>query len=365
VASGLGLWHSGLSTDQQRLIRTTAQGWSANSRRAFLGAVHIWADWCAHRGIPVLVATGQDAARFVRELAGLAPRPGPQAWWPAPRRIASLEAYLVHIRTAYRLLGHDSPTLHDQVRADMKVARKQLGVKQRQSVGLRYKGEVAELSDPALGISIVNLLKACGPDWQGLRDAALLQVAYDTACRSSELVAMRIEQLSFDADGSGTVDIPRAKTDQEAQGSYRYLSAASCTAIRRWTDRGKLGGYGPLFRPVKLDFDGAPIAIPGRALHVNSVLPILRTIVKRAQTMGVLGLTDGEVRDWLKRAGSHSFRVGKLQEHIAAGDELGAICQSYNIKDVRTVLRYGARLATKSGAAARLAQKIKGDECEQ
>lgn len=38
-----------------------------------------------------------------------------------------------------------------------------------------------------------------------VRDAALLRVGYETMLRRSELVALQIEQLSLEADGSGTV----------------------------------------------------------------------------------------------------------------------------------------------------------------
>jgi integrase len=358
VAAGLLHWQTDLSDDQQRLMRTIAKGWAPNTRRAFLSAVKIWEEWCMKRSVPVRAATEQNVAQFVRELARLEHPSARGEWFPAQRKIASIETYLVHLKTAYILLGQSSPTAGAQVRADLKVARKQQGSRQRQAAGLRYKGEVADFGDPAIGISIANLLKGCGKDWVGLRDAALLQVGYDTACRRSELTAMRIDHLTFDADGSGCIEIPSSKTDQTGQGSYRYLSPASCAALQAWIARGKLGGFGPIFRPIKTDFSGEPISIPGRALHANSITHVLKAIVLRAQSQGHLGLTDGEVRDWLKRASSHSFRVGKLQEHIAAETEATATAQAYAIKDLRTLTRYGARLLAKSGAAARLAEKL-------
>jgi hypothetical protein len=60
-------------------------------------------------------------------------------------------------------------------------------------------------------------------------------------------------------------------------------------------------------------------------------------------------------------ASSHSFRVGKLQGHIGPGNDIGPIAQAYAIKDPRTVMRYGTRLRAKSGAAARLAEKMVGE----
>jgi integrase len=214
------------------------------------------------------------------------------------------------------------------------------------------------LSDPPTGICLLNLLKACGRDWIGLRDAALLRVAYDTACRRSELVALRVEHFSREADGSGLLLIPSSKTDQEGQGSTRYLWPETVAAIQRWIEGAKLGGQGPLFRRVMTDFEGNPIQIPTTALNADSISDILSRAVWRAQRKGVLGLADSEVRAWLKAASSHSFRVGKIQDHIAAGDSETPIAQAYAMRDPKTVRRYGARLAPRSGVVAKLREKV-------
>ena len=59
---------------------------------------------------------------------------------------------------------------------------------------------------------------------KGLRDRALLSVAYDSLCRRSELVAANVEHVELMSDGSGILFLPRSKTDQEGQGAYRYLA---------------------------------------------------------------------------------------------------------------------------------------------
>ena len=55
---------------------------------------------------------------------------------------------------------------------------------------------------------------------------------------------------------------------------------------------------------------------------------------------------------------SHSIRVGVAQDNFAAGESLPAIMQAYRWRDAKTVMRYGAKLATKSGASARLAKRF-------
>ena len=63
------------------------------------------------------------------------------------------------------------------------------------------------------------------------RDRALVTVAYDTLCRSEELVSIDIEHLHFESDGSATVLIARSKTDQEGEGATAYLAPATVRQV--------------------------------------------------------------------------------------------------------------------------------------
>ena len=69
-------------------------------------------------------------------------------------------------------------------------------------------------------------------------------------------------------------------------------------------------------------------------------------------------MSEAERDRWLKAVSSHSIRVGVAQDNFAAGEGLPAIMQAYRCRDARTVMRYGARLAVKSGTCARLARRF-------
>src|SRR3546814_16048746 len=69
-------------------------------------------------------------------------------------------------------------------------------------------------------------------------------------------------------------------------------------------------------------------------------------------------MSEAELERWVKAVSSHSIRVGVAQDNFAADESLPAIMQAYRWRDPRTVLRYGKKLAAKSGAGARMAARV-------
>jgi hypothetical protein len=72
-------------------------------------------------------------------------------------------------------------------------------------------------------------------------------------------------------------------------------------------------------------------------------------------------MSEAELERWVAAVSSHSIRVGVAQDNFAAGESLPAIMQAYRWRDPKTVMRYGAKLAAKSGASARLAKRFGGE----
>lgn len=106
-------------------------------------------------------------------------------------------------------------------------------------------------------------------------------------------------------------------------------------------------------------FDGSVKAIGGEPLHPNSITLIYKRLIRGAWEKGLLGqMGEAALERWLKSVSSHSIRVGVAQDNFATGEGLPAIMQAYRWRDARTVLRYGAKLAAKSGASARLAKRF-------
>lgn len=337
----------------EALLSAAMRGWSRNTRRAFRSDLVLWGQWCRRHGFTACEATAGEVAAWVRMLAGI------DASDEKPRAMATIERYLVHIGWAYRMAGLPDPTAGPLVKFERKAARKHLGVRQRQARGIRFKGDIADLDSPASGVCLAHLIKACRRDALGLRDAALLRIAYDTGARRSELVAIDVAHVEGpDAEGVGILHIPVSKTDQTKEGAEAYLSPVTMAAIDRWRQVGGIG-KGPLLRRVTTHFDGSIDRIGSERLHPNSIGLIYKRLIRCAWEKRLLGeMSEAELKRWLKAVSSHSIRVGVAQDNFAAGEGLPAIMQAYRWRDARTVMRYGARLATKSGASARLAKRF-------
>ena len=346
-----------------RLIEAAVRAWSTNTIRAFRSDLTLWDAWCRRHGLAADAATADTVAAYVRALTGQdseSARGGGKGGAILKRRsAATIARYLVHIGWAYRMAGLDDPTKAPLVKFEVKAARKSVGVKQRQARGLRYKGEVEDLDGPAAGVCLAHLLKACRRDWLGLRDQALLRIAYDSGCRRSELVGIQVDDIEHaGTDGSGLLTIARSKTDREGEGALAYLSPATMRVIAAWKKAADIR-EGPLLRRVEVHFDGSVRSIGARALHANSITLIYRRLIRAAHEKKLLGpMSAAELARWLKAVSSHSIRVGVAQDNFAAGETLPAIMQAYRWKDPKTVLRYGAKLAAKSGAGARIAKRF-------
>jgi len=341
-----------------QLVAAAVRAWSPNTVRAFLSDLKLWDGWCRRLRLAPGAATPDAVAAYIRALSG---QDGSRVAADMPlRAAATIARYLVNIGWAYRMAGRDDPTAAPLVRLEHKAARKLLGTRQRQARALRFKGDVSDLDAPASGVSLAILLKATRRDLLGARDRALLLVAYDTGCRRSELTAIRLNEIDGpDADGAGTLEIGRSKTDQEGQGALAYLSPTTMRAIATWRVQARLD-RGPLFRRVDTHFDGSIRGVGEGALHPGTITLIYKRLVRRAFDKKLLGpMSEAELERWVAAISSHSIRVGVAQDNFAAGESLPAIMQAYRWRDPKTVMRYGAKLAAKSGASARMAARFR------
>lgn len=183
-------------------------------------------------------------------------------------------------------------------------------------------------------VDAVARLAAAEGTLLGLRDAALLRLGSDAFLRISELAAVEVEHLETGEDGSGSLRLPRSKTDQDGEGKTLYVCRATMAAIGAWREASGVSS-GPLFRGVSRDGTG----VSATALSESSVPKVIR---RRARAAGIEGRMSG-----------HSLRVGSAQSLVARGASTAELMQAGRWTDERTAIRYAANELAANGAVAR------------
>ena len=198
-----------------------------------------------------LPATPEIVADYLDARAGLGARP------------ASLGRYKASIAKIHQLLDLKDPTQAELVKLRLRAIRREKGSAQAQARPLRFKGPVKDVDR---GINVRALLEACTDVLPGLRDRALLSVAYDTGLRASELVAVKVDHVLDALDPEARLlAIHRSNGDPDGEGATAYRSPRSVRAIATWTEAAGIAD-GPLFRRVQVRRYKARPAEKGRRI---------------------------------------------------------------------------------------------------
>lgn len=78
------------------------------------------------------------------------------------------------------------------------------------------------------------MLDATTNNLRGVRDRALLLLAYDSMCRRSELVCLKISDIHINSESDVAemkIRLRKSKTDQEWQGRWIFPTKRSTEAI--------------------------------------------------------------------------------------------------------------------------------------
>ena len=366
----------------EALIAAYQRASSHHSIRALKSDIEAFDLWCSRMNRIALPATAETVADYLDARAGKGSRP------------ASLSRYKASIAKIHQLLDLKDPTQAELVKLRLRAIRREKGTAQAQARPLRFKGPVKDVErDKPRGINVRALLEACTDDLPGLRDRALLSVAYDSGLRASELVATAVEHILEALDPEARLlTIPRSKGDKEGEGATAFLSPRSVRAIVAWTEAAGIS-EGPLFRRVQVRrykaqpaMKGRPIdsissrerwdlrktlpraAVPARveydvgaaALHPGSIGPIWRVIIQRAFDSDALpDLTKDDLVRLLKGISAHSTRVGLNQDLFVVGEDLAGIMDALRWKSPRMPLTYNRNLAAEAGAVGRLMERMK------
>ncbi|MGH7078277.1 MAG: tyrosine-type recombinase/integrase, partial [Acetobacteraceae bacterium] len=170
------------------------------------------------------------------------------------------------------------------------------------------------------------------------RDAALISVAYETQLRRSTMVALNVEHVRFEPDGTSTVFIGKSKEDQEGKGRLKALSADTTRRLRHWL---ALAGItqGALFRST-------PHAKQPDLSRRLTDRDLARAYQRRAAAIGLKADISG-----------HSTRIGAAQDMLEAGFTGAEIMQQVGWRSERQLARYTERMQAKRAAMPRFLKR--------
>jgi integrase len=177
---------------------------------------------------------------------------------------------------------------------------------------------------PATHDLVAAMLATCGSDLRGLRDRALLVFGFASAMRRSELVELRVEDLTETAEGYRVL-IRRSKTDQEGAGQAiavpRGYRLKPVEALQAWLAAAEISA-GPVFR--RIDAQGR---VTGEPLTAHSVA--LR--VKRRALLAGLDPT---------QLSGHSLRSGFITSAARHGASIWKLVDQSRHRSMDTLRGY-------------------------
>jgi site-specific recombinase XerD len=247
-----------------------------------------------------------------------------------PRSVATVERYLSTIAHAHTLTDLPDPTKTAQVKGAYRHLARDRPSSQPK----------AALRGSHIAYALEHL-KTKNPSWD-LRARALLAVAYCTMARRAELVALRVEDLSFNAEsGDGVALIRNTKAGREES---RYLSREAVTWLRAWLDPAEIK-QGTVFRRFT----------PAGTVGQTAIAP--QEVARIIQRVGDLlnAERDPTAPVWPKdHLAAHSTRIGAAHDLATNGIDLTSIMHSGGWNDPKMPRYYTRELAAHESGMARM-----------
>lgn len=281
----------------EKILDLLTGAYSENTLRAYRSDFAAFERFCAANGYGPFPACEESIAAWVAALAEERKRP------------ATIKRYVTSIGLLHDYGRFQNPTKGIEVKLALRRASRALGTQQRQAAPINR--ELLEA-----------MLATCSSDIHGLRDRLLLNLAYDTARRRSELTSLLIDDIEHGEAQPARLLLRRSKTDGYGRGLYLQISQNTAEALHCWLGKSGLN-TGPILRGIK----GSVIQ---PSMHPSQIARVLK---KRA---GLTGLEQEKV----KLISGHSTRVGHAQDLLLSGASLPQIMIRGRWSKLETAMRY-------------------------
>jgi len=293
------------ANEQLKALMQHLEGaYAPNTLRAYRADMQEFIHFCENHALPALPASSATVAKFLMSTLSQG------------IKTATIRRKVSSISAIYRLSSLSDPTKHPEVTITVRKISRQLGTRFDQAY-------------PVTKVILDKLLAECSQDLRGLRDRALLMLAYDCIRRRSELVSLRVEDMEWLSDDGVSVLLRKSKTDQHGNGQWIHLSTPATKAVQDWLEAAQIQD-GFILRGVHPNGSITP------SLCESRVPRIYKTLAKRAQ------LSERIVQS----ISGHSMRVGGAQDLLVQGASLPQIMVKGGWAKTDTVMRYVERVRT-------------------
>lgn len=290
--------------DLERLIAHIEGAYAPNTLRAYKADMLEFIDYCEKIGTGALPSSPPTVSDFLMQSVGQGLKTS-----TVRRKAASISAI-------HRLSSLDDPTKHAEVKITLRKISRQLGCRFEQAY-------------PVNRTVLDQLIKACSQDLRGLRNKALLLLAYDSLRRRSELVSLRLHDIDWLPNQTCSVLLRKSKTDQQGTGKWIHLSAETTLTFRKWISESNIvDGY--LLRGIHPGGEITP------SLCESRIPRIYKSLAKRAHLS----------EEAISGISGHSMRVGRAQDLMVQGASLPQIMVIGGWAKTDTVMRYVERIRT-------------------
>lgn len=280
-----------------------------NTLRSYRSALqHFESEWGG-----LLPASADTVARYLAEHAGTL-------------ALSTLQQRLAALADWHKAHGFTDPTKSQLVRKVMKGIRALHPMQQKQArpMQLQQVTEIVGWLENAIAVAMQQGDQAA--QRRHTRDRALLLLGFWRGFRGDELARLRVEHVEAVAGEGMTCYLARSKGDRNASGATVKAPAlrtlCPVDAYLAWIAISELT-EGPVFRAV--DRWGH---VRGDGLHINSLVPLLRTLFHAAG----IPLAD--------QYSSHSLRRGFASWATANGWDLKTLMGYVGWRDVHSAMRY-------------------------
>jgi integrase/recombinase XerD len=337
VPKAAALWRD--QPDLFDRLRRRLTSYAPNTQRALAADWRRWRAWCARCARPAFPARPPDLVDYLlahspaleQDAAGTVSL-AVDVNGGNVKRASTVSRWLASLSTLHRIAEVADPTRDEDVKATRRTLARGRGLPEQKA--------------PLRWLEVSRALATLGASSRDLRAKALIAVAYSTLARRAELIALKVEDLTFSAEGDGTATL-RTKGGHIHE---RYLAPEARVAVETWLDQAGIES-GPVFR--RLERHG------GTGDRTITTAEVARTFKRIA---ALIGLDPTSV----SRISAHSTRIGAAQDLTASGAALPEIMLAGGWKSPQMPTHYARKLDAKQGAMQQWLEKARrrdaGDE---